>query len=96
METSLHVVMQHLSVLREADLVLVEPQGRKRVNHLNPVPIQQFHQRWVSHYEENCAAALVVLTDGKQVFVVGRVGEVAPPLLKRPTEGTRMTLRDSG
>ena len=59
--TSRHVVMQHLGVLREADLVLVEPRGRKRVNHLNPVPIQQIHQRWVSHYEENWAVALVGL-----------------------------------
>lgn len=59
--TSRHVVMQHLGVLREADLVLVEPRGRERVNHLNPVPIQQIHQRWVAHYEENWAAALVTL-----------------------------------
>lgn len=59
--TSRHVVMQHLGVLREADLVLVEPLGRKRINHLNPVPIQQIHQRWVAHYEENWAAALVTL-----------------------------------
>ena len=95
LETSRHVAMQHLGVLREADLVLVEPRGRKRVNHLNPLPIQQFHQRWVSRYEENWAAALVVLTDGKQVFVVGRVVEVDPPRLTRSTEGTRVTLRDS-
>lgn len=61
LETGRHVVMQHLGVLREADLVLVEPRGRKRVNHLNPVPIQQIHQRWVAHYEENWVAALVQL-----------------------------------
>lgn len=61
LETGRHVVMQHLGVLREADLVLVEPRGRKRVNHLNPVPIQQIHQRWVAHYEENWVAALVNL-----------------------------------
>jgi DNA-binding transcriptional ArsR family regulator len=61
LETGRHVVMQHLGVLREADLVIVEPRGRKRVNHLNPVPIQQIHQRWVAHYEENWVAALVGL-----------------------------------
>ncbi|WP_434448197.1 hypothetical protein [Lentzea sp. E54] len=61
METSRHVVMQHLGVLREAHLVIVEPRGRKRVNHLNPVPIQQIHQRWVMHYEQDRAAALVGL-----------------------------------
>ncbi|MCG8926498.1 hypothetical protein [Lentzea sp. CC55] len=58
METSLHVVMRHLGVL---DLMLVEPRGRKRVDHLNPVPIQQIHQRQVAHHERNWAAALVGL-----------------------------------
>jgi DNA-binding transcriptional ArsR family regulator len=56
-----HVVVQHLAVLREADLVRVEPRGRRRVNHLNPVPIQRIHERWVSRYEANWLAALVGL-----------------------------------
>jgi DNA-binding transcriptional ArsR family regulator len=56
-----HVVVQHLAVLREADLVRVEPRGRQRVNHLNPVPIQHIHERWVSRYEANWLAALVGL-----------------------------------
>lgn len=58
METSLHVVMRRLGVL---DLMLVEPRGRKRVDHLNPVSIQQIHQRQVAHYERDWAAALVGL-----------------------------------
>ncbi|WP_143022901.1 hypothetical protein [Lentzea jiangxiensis] len=48
-------------MLREADLVFVEPLGRKRVNHLDAVPIQQIHQHWVAHHEPNWAAALVGL-----------------------------------
>ncbi|WP_433270248.1 ArsR/SmtB family transcription factor [Actinosynnema sp. CS-041913] len=63
LEMSRHVVMQHLGVLREADLVLVEPHGRRRVNHLNPVPIQQIHRRWVAEFEQPWAAALVGLKD---------------------------------
>jgi DNA-binding transcriptional ArsR family regulator len=58
-----HVVMQHLAVLREADLVITEVSGRRRINHLNPVPIQRIHQRWVSRYESNWMAALVGLAD---------------------------------
>lgn len=58
-----HVVIQHLAVLRDADLVLVEPQGRRRVNHLNSVPIQRIHERWVSQYAAHWAAALVGLAD---------------------------------
>jgi DNA-binding transcriptional ArsR family regulator len=58
-----HVVMQHLRVLREADLVITEVAGRRRINHLNPVPIGRIHDRWVSRYEENWVAALVGLRD---------------------------------
>ncbi|MCS7476598.1 ArsR/SmtB family transcription factor [Umezawaea endophytica] len=63
LESDRHVVMQHLGVLREADLVLVEPKGRSRVNHLNPVPIQRIHRRWVAEFEQPWAAALVGLKD---------------------------------
>ncbi|HEU5473024.1 MAG TPA: metalloregulator ArsR/SmtB family transcription factor [Actinophytocola sp.] len=58
-----HVLMQHLAVLREAGLVHVEARGRQRINHLNPIPIQRIHQRWVSRYEENWMAALIGLKD---------------------------------
>ncbi len=56
-----HVLLQHLAVLRAAGLVITEPRGRRRINHLNPVPIQRIHQRWVSQYEEQWLAALVGL-----------------------------------
>lgn len=56
-----HAVLGHLAVLRGADLVLVERRGRRRINHLNPVPIHHIYERWVSRYEENWMAALVGL-----------------------------------
>lgn len=56
-----HAVMQHLTVLREAELVTVQPQGRRRLNYLNPVPIRLIYERWVAKYEENWTAALVGL-----------------------------------
>lgn len=58
-----HTVIQHLAVLRDADLVLVERQGRRRVNHLNAVPIQRIYERWVSQYAGPWAAALVGLAN---------------------------------
>ena len=58
-----HIVMQHLTVLRDAGLVHVEKRGRQRINHLNPIPIQRIHQRWVSRYEENWLSALIGLKD---------------------------------
>lgn len=43
-------VMQHLKVLDEAGLVLVERRGRERWNHLAAVPIKRIYDRWISHY----------------------------------------------
>jgi DNA-binding transcriptional ArsR family regulator len=56
-----HAVLQHLGVLREAELVTVRPEGRRRLNYLNPVPIQLIYERWVAKYEQNWTAALVGL-----------------------------------
>lgn len=56
-----HAVLQHLGVLRAAGLVLVERRGRHRLNHLNAVPIQRIHDRWVSRYQEPWIEALVGL-----------------------------------
>jgi DNA-binding transcriptional ArsR family regulator len=78
LDTGRHQVLQHLAVLREADLVLVDVQGRRRVNHLNPVPIQMIYQRWVAKYQEDWAAALVGLratVEARQAGRSGRSGE---------------------
>lgn len=56
-----HITLQHLTVLRTAGLVTVERQGRRKINYLNPVPIQAIHERWVSQYEASWLAALVGL-----------------------------------
>ncbi len=55
------LVMQHLNLLREANLVTVEADGRRRINHLNSVPIQQIYERWVGKYQGDWASALVGL-----------------------------------
>lgn len=54
-------VMQHLAVLEKADLVVARKQGRMRFNHLNPIPIQQISDRWISRYQRPLAEALIDL-----------------------------------
>ena len=54
-------VMQHLRVLEQGDLVVYRRRGRERFNYLNPVPIQQIYQRWVSRYQKPWAEALTSL-----------------------------------
>lgn len=43
-------VMQHLGVLEEAGLVIVKREGRVRWNYINPVPIKDIYDRWISSY----------------------------------------------
>jgi len=45
-------VMQHLNVLEQADLVIVKREGRLRWNHINPLPIKELHDRWISGYAD--------------------------------------------
>ena len=44
-------VMKHLKYLERAKLIIVERRGRERVNHLNPLPIQSIHRRWIKPFE---------------------------------------------
>ena len=43
-------VMQHLNVLEEAELVIARRHGRYRWNYLNPLPIKDIYDRWISRY----------------------------------------------
>lgn len=60
-ELSRFAVMQHLKVLEGAGLISVVRDGRLRYNYLNPVPIQQIHDRWVSRYMQPWTEALTSL-----------------------------------
>src|ERR1700743_2665328 len=54
-------VMKHLGVLEEAGLVATRRRGREKLHFLNPVPIREVHDRWVSKYAEPWASALTGL-----------------------------------
>jgi DNA-binding transcriptional ArsR family regulator len=54
-------VMKHLSVLEGAGLVITEKVGRAKLHYLNPVPIQEIQQRWISKYAAPTVAAMVGL-----------------------------------
>jgi len=51
-------VMQHLKVLEDADLIIVQRKGRERWNHLNPLPIKQVHDRWIGPYAARAVEVL--------------------------------------
>jgi DNA-binding transcriptional ArsR family regulator len=54
-------VAKHLRLLEQADLVISRKQGRAKLHHLNPVPIQQIHQRWIGKYTERAGVAAFLL-----------------------------------
>lgn len=54
-------VMQHLKVLEEADLIIPRKEGRERWNHLNALPIQAIHDRWISQYAGHAMSVLSAL-----------------------------------
>jgi DNA-binding transcriptional ArsR family regulator len=54
-------VAKHLRLLTEAGLVTSVKTGRERHYFLNPVPIQQIHDRWIDKYRQHHAGALAAL-----------------------------------
>jgi uncharacterized protein YndB with AHSA1/START domain len=45
-------VTQHLDVLGKANLVTVVRRGRERLHYLNPTPIHEIEERWISVFDE--------------------------------------------
>lgn len=64
-------VMQHLKVLEQAGLVIVEKRGRERWNHLDALPIQAIHERFIGPYAAYAASMLSRLNKE-----VGRNGNI--------------------
>jgi DNA-binding transcriptional ArsR family regulator len=60
-EISRIAVMKHLEVLVGAGLVVSVKEGRSRVLHFNPVPIQEIHERWTTEFSRYWAARLTQL-----------------------------------
>lgn len=51
-------VMQHLKVLDEAGLLIIERRGRERWNQLDALPIHAIHERWIGPYAAYAASML--------------------------------------
>ena len=52
---SRYAVMQHLGVLADAKLVLIERRGRERWNYLNAIPLHAMYRRWVHRFADELA-----------------------------------------
>ena len=54
-------VTQHLAVLESAQLVATVRRGREKLHFLNPVPLQEIHERWIAKFEKPRLKALAEL-----------------------------------
>jgi uncharacterized protein YndB with AHSA1/START domain/DNA-binding transcriptional ArsR family regulator len=61
---------QHIDVLVAADLVTVVRRGRERLHHLNPVPIQEIEQRWISVFDRPRLVALSAIKDQAEEYAM--------------------------
>jgi DNA-binding transcriptional ArsR family regulator len=51
LDMSRQAVSKHLRVLEAANLVATFWRGREKLHYLNPVPIHEIAERWISKYE---------------------------------------------
>ncbi len=51
-EMSRQGVTQHLELLEAANLVATLRRGREKLHFLNPVPLQEIYERWISKFEK--------------------------------------------
>ena len=49
---------KHLRLLEEANLVATVWHGREKLHYLNPVPLHEIYERWISKYERQRLQAL--------------------------------------
>ncbi|MDF2678952.1 MAG: hypothetical protein K0R47_142 [Brevibacillus sp.] len=58
LEMTRQSVTKHLVILEEADLIVVEWQGRNKLHYLNVAPIAEIYDRWIGKYERQRIDAL--------------------------------------
>ncbi len=54
-------VSKHLAQLESTGLVSTVRRGREKLHHLDPVPIQEIHDRWIGKYERARVQAITNL-----------------------------------
>jgi DNA-binding transcriptional ArsR family regulator len=57
-EMTRQAVTKHLAILEAANLVSAERRGREKLHFLNPVPIHEIAERWISKFERSRLDAL--------------------------------------
>ena len=54
-------VAKHLAILEAANLVVSKRKGREKLHYINPVPIHEIAERWISKFDQPRLGALSAL-----------------------------------
>ncbi len=69
LEMSRQAVTKHLVVLETANLVVTVWRGRDKLHYLNPTPINEIYERWISKYDRRRLQALSDVKRGCSVWL---------------------------
>ncbi|WP_228011106.1 ArsR/SmtB family transcription factor [Nonomuraea phyllanthi] len=61
---------QHLDVLQRANLVTVVRRGRERLHYLNPVPIHEIEERWISGFDRPRLQAISAIRNQAEEYAM--------------------------
>src|SRR3954463_10234923 len=87
-------VSKHLAVLEAANLVSTVRRGREKLHHLNPAPINEIAERWITRYEQPRVRALADLKTALEVTPVDRPEFVYVNYIKTTPERLWQALTD--
>ena len=69
---------QHLDVLQRAGLVTVVRRGRERLHYLNPAPIHEIEQRWISGFDRPRLRAISAIKNQAEEYAMSTAPTSVP------------------
>ncbi|MEV1242665.1 metalloregulator ArsR/SmtB family transcription factor [Nonomuraea sp. NPDC049750] len=64
---------QHLDILERANLVTVVRRGRERLHYLNPTPIHEIEERWISGFDKPRLQAISAIKNQAEEYAMTEV-----------------------
>lgn len=61
---------QHLDILEQANLVTVVRRGRERLHYLNPAPIHEIEERWISEFDKPRLQAISTIKNQAEEYTM--------------------------
>jgi uncharacterized protein YndB with AHSA1/START domain/DNA-binding transcriptional ArsR family regulator len=61
---------QHLDILERASLVTIVRRGRERLHYLNPVPIHEIEERWISGFDQPRLRAISAIKNQAEEYAM--------------------------